>query len=134
MHQPGVRAEQLSRFHGTFFTGVRIPIGIAIQIILLTVLGNTHTQIMKVTGLFKQTVTDFMSFTRQLLAENIDEEKMVIDGEDKEVQVDESKFTKRKYHRGHRLSQSGRQEVDGGRHRVGPTPRRVQEAVIHCNR
>ena len=63
----------------------------------------SHTQIIQMTNHSATTLTSFFAFFRQLVAEDIDEHREVIGGENIVVEIDESKFAKRKYHRGHRV-------------------------------
>jgi hypothetical protein len=54
-------------------------------------------------GFSPNTVTDFFGHLRQLVADSLDEDDCIIGGEGIRVELDESKFGKRKYNRGHRL-------------------------------
>ena len=92
-----------SRLDGTFFAGCKIGLDNAIRIIIYTVAGYEHKKIVQATGLSKDTVTHYMKFTRLLCIEMIDEEDTIIGGDGIVVEIDESKFAKRKYNRGHRV-------------------------------
>ena len=65
--------------------------------------GATHDYLCTVGGFASQTVTDFYAYLRQLVADSLDEEDCIIGGEGIVVELDESKFGKRKYNRGHRV-------------------------------
>ena len=54
-------------------------------------------------GHSSKTICDFWKYFRQLVTSNIDEEDVIIGGPGIVVEIDESKFGKRKYHRGHRV-------------------------------
>jgi hypothetical protein len=54
-------------------------------------------------GFARQTVSDFFVHLRQLVADSLDEHDCVIGGEGVRVELDESKFGKRKYNRGHKV-------------------------------
>jgi transposase-like protein len=54
-------------------------------------------------GVSKPTVTAFSGYFRQLVADSLDEQECLIGGPGIIVEVDESKFGKRKYNRGHRV-------------------------------
>ena len=55
------------------------------------------------TGCAKQTITNFFHDFRQLVSDHPHHEDYIIGGEDIIVKVDESKISKRKYHRGHHV-------------------------------
>ena len=72
-----------------------------------------------------ETITAFVNHYRQLISSSLDPEDTVIGGEDVIVELDESKFGKRKYNRGHPVGGSW---VFGG---IERTPeRRVFLSVV----
>ncbi len=75
------------------------------------------------TKLSSQTVTDWMRYTREMCCEMVDEEGMQIGGENVEVEVDESMFKHRKYHRGRRVG-NGKWVVGGINKYIKPDERR----------
>ena len=81
------------------------------------------------TGLSSSTLADYGRYARQLDINAIDESKEVIGGPDVIVGVDESKFSHRKYNRGHHVE--SKKWVFGG---IERTPERKFFAIIFDNR
>jgi hypothetical protein len=75
--------------------------------------GGTRDYLCRVGGFARQTVTDFSGHLRQLVADSLDEEDCLIGGDRIRVELDESKFGKRKYNRGHRVFMLHRLMVSG---------------------
>jgi transposase-like protein len=61
------------------------------------------TSAITMSGQSPNTVCAFWKYFRQLVASSLDEESVVIGGPGIVVEIDEAKFGKRKYHRGHRV-------------------------------
>ena len=120
-----------SRVRGTFFDGAKIPLYKVYAILISYLLGFSHQQIMSQTKCARQTITDYMAFVRQMLSDSINETELEIGGEGIEVEVDESKFAKRKYNKGH--SVGNKEWVIGGIEkylRPGETKRRYWAVAI----
>ena len=93
-----------SRFAGTFFDGAKIEIHMILYLAIFWLCKMSVGQVMTyVKKMSNETVTNYYGHFRQLVANMIDETKLVLGGEGVEVEIDESKFAKRKYHRGHRV-------------------------------
>ena len=54
-------------------------------------------------GIHRSVVPKYVRKYQEILLSNIEEEDKAIEGEGIQVQVNESQFGKRKYHRGHRV-------------------------------
>jgi hypothetical protein len=65
--------------------------------------GCNHKTIIRMTGHSSLTVIVYIGYYRQLVSSSLDDEDQVIGGPGIIVEVDESKFGKRKYNRGHRV-------------------------------
>ncbi len=63
----------------------------------------SESQIAKELRISSSTIVDWYNFCREVCEVNIIKNNMKIGGENKRVQIDESKIGKRKYHRGHRI-------------------------------
>lgn len=95
--------KQWSCLRGTFFANSRLPVHKVLFLSYHWIAGATHDYLCTVGGFASQTVTDFYAYLRQLVADSLDEEDCIIGGEGIVVELDESKFGKRKYNRGHRV-------------------------------
>ena len=99
------RAE-VSAFKGTIFNNMRIGLNVALYVIWAWCMKMTWKQVLQVSGLSKDTCTRWWLKLRQLVANVVRESDYRIGGEGKVVQIDESKFGKRKKcrnRRGHRV-------------------------------
>lgn len=95
--------KQISIYTNSFFSELRTPVRKVLQVGYLWLLKCPSGGIAAYTGLHKQTVADLLLYYRQLAAASLDDEDTAIGGEGVIVELDESKFGKRKYHRGHRV-------------------------------
>ena len=99
----GTRWQQ-SFFHGTFFANSRKKKNEVFHFLWLMLTGATSKQIQATLGWSSGTVADYSRWYRELLTQSIrvgNTEQ--IGGNGIIVEIDESKFGKRKYNRGHRV-------------------------------
>jgi ISXO2-like transposase domain len=90
-----------SLLKGTIFANSKLPCNRVLQIAYLWLAECKHKSIVITTGLSKPTITKFLGYFRQIVSCALETDDMVIGGEGVVVEIDESKFGKRKYHRGH---------------------------------
>jgi len=88
---------------GTFFCRSKLPVHKILFLAYHWLAGATHDYLCTIGGFATHTVTDFSVHLRRLVADSLDEEDCVIGGEGIRVELDESKFGKRKYNTGHRV-------------------------------
>lgn len=87
--------------HSSWFTKSKLTIQ---EIMLLTydIMNQVPSKtIQKELGIEQQTACDWFQFCREVVLDFIETKSEMIGGEGKVVEIDESKFGKRKYHRGH---------------------------------
>ena len=97
---------QQSLFKSTFFSKCQLTINQVIHIGYLWFTQCKSATILALTGLSKSTVANWTENYRQLVEwdlHHLDVEYAKIGGRGIVVEADESKFGKRKYHRGHRV-------------------------------
>jgi transposase-like protein len=95
--------KEISIRTGTFFQGSKLPCSKMLLMGYLWVHKVPMNSIEAMTGHSPNTVCQFLKSFRTLVASHLDEENSKIGGEGIIVELDESKFGKRKYHRGHRV-------------------------------
>lgn len=98
------RNEQ-SVFMNTLFAGGprRLPCNDVLKMACMWLSGATYSVIMNQTGKASPTVTRWIRLFKRVVQLDLDDEDNMIGGEGIIVEVDESKFGKRKYNRGHRV-------------------------------
>jgi transposase-like protein len=95
--------KKVSVLAGSFFAGSRLKCNEILLFGYYWLGGCSHSQLSKFTGFGRATVTEYMQHFRQLISESLEPEDTLIGGDDITVEVDESKFGKRKANRGHHV-------------------------------
>jgi hypothetical protein len=95
--------KEWSCLKGTFFAKSKLPIHRMLFLSYHWLAGATHDYLCAIGGFGEHTVTEFFVYLRELVADSLEEEDIVIGGEGIVVELDESKFGKRKYNRGHHV-------------------------------
>jgi hypothetical protein len=89
-----------SLFVGSFFSYSKLECRKILQIGYYWLGGSGRHEIVRFTGCAHKTATAYIEYYRQLVISSLDDEDDMVGGEGIIVEIDESKFGKRKYHRG----------------------------------
>jgi transposase-like protein len=92
-----------SLLHGSFFAGSKLPPTDILRLGYFWVAKTPFSLACIYTGQSTKTVAAYYGYYRQVVIESLDEEDSIIGGPGIIVELDESKFGKRKYNRGHRV-------------------------------
>jgi ISXO2-like transposase domain len=92
---------EVGRFRWTFFDKSKLSLDKVLYLGYEWLKGASHKKLCCDTGLAKSTVTAYIMYFRELVANMLDESHVKIGGEGITVEIDESKLAKRKYNRGH---------------------------------
>ena len=103
---------KLSIRYNSWLVDSKLPLETILEFIYLWSQGFTHSEVMHELKLSKKTVTEWFMFLRESCIYAVMNGSEQIGGNGIEVEIDESKFGKRKYHRGHKVEG---QWVFGGR-------------------
>src|SRR5215813_4509619 len=95
--------KKVSLLRGSIFAKSKLSCNKGLHLGYLWLSGCSHKTIMDTTGFSKPTITKFLEYFRQLVGGALDADDMVIGGPGVVVEIDESKFRKCKYHRGHHV-------------------------------
>ena len=100
---PPVPRWQRSIFYQTYFHGARMKKGAIFHFLYLWAQRSTNKMMIQQIGWSPNTVVDWKTYTRDLCAVAMKHCNYAIGGPGIEVQIDESKFGKRKYNKGRRI-------------------------------
>jgi hypothetical protein len=95
--------KSFSIFAGTFFHMAKLPLHQIIDLAYHWLSKASVSTTIAQTGRSSETVCAYFRYFRELVADSLDEANFCIGGPGIVVELDESKFGKRKYHRGHRV-------------------------------
>jgi ISXO2-like transposase domain len=90
-------------FKGTFFDSHKLKVNEILELGYCWLLGMNNLSIQNMTGRSNKTVIAIAGYFRQLVGDSLDLEDTKIGVPGVIVEVDEAKFGKRKYNRGHRV-------------------------------
>ena len=100
------KRKEISIFVDTIFYKSHLTVNKVIMIGYLWATGLSASQICHITGVNKNTITFYMNSYRTACSSYIETTAELIGGDQIIVEVDESKFGKRKFNRGHRVTGS----------------------------
>jgi transposase-like protein len=95
--------KETSIWKNTFFSKTKLEPNQIINLLYLWLSGANHTFLRTVGGHSPNVITNFIKDANQMLANDLEEEFCIIGGENIIVELDETKLSKRKYNRGHRV-------------------------------
>ena len=98
-----VKDIKLSIRHQSWLVNSKLSLETVLEFVYLWSQGFTHSEVMHELKLSKKTVTEWFMFFRECCIYSVMEQSEQIDGNGVEVEIDKSKFGKRKYHRGHKI-------------------------------
>lgn len=95
--------KRISIFKDSFFGKSNIPCNDILRIAYKWLCGQNYSTILSQTRHSEHTITNTIKFLREMIGDNLMQEEQIIGGENIIVEIDESKFGKIKYHRGHKV-------------------------------
>ena len=107
-----VKDVKVSIRHHSWLVDTKLELEIVLEFIYLWSQGFSASEIKHELKISNKTITEWTHFLRESCIYSVMENSSAIGGNGIEVEIDESKFGKRKYHRGHRVEG---QWVFGGR-------------------
>jgi transposase-like protein len=85
----------------SFFAGSKLPVNDILLLGYCWLSKMSNETLLMIMQHSSATITAYFEYFRQLVADSLDLEDMVIGGDGVVVEIDEAKFGKRKHHRGH---------------------------------
>ena len=134
---PKPHDKRISIRHGTWFANSNMSLEEIIEYSYVWSMGLNEKQINTQLELSDNTNVDWSSFCREVCQETMLRENecgVQIGGEDVVVEIDESKFAKRKYHRGHNTKLGwvfeGREKLNGKKCFAVCVPDRTEKTLV----
>ena len=95
--------KSISIFKDSFFAKNHLKCSDSLLIAYLWLCKNSYSSIMTITGHSSSTITNYIKYFRELIISTLDDDDTIIGGENIIIEVDESKFGHKKYHRGRNI-------------------------------
>jgi transposase-like protein len=99
----GAKGKSISIFTNTFFSGCKLPINEVLFIAYHWIIRTKRNSLVNITKHSTITITTYYNYLRDLISFTIEKQDRKIGEKDIIVEIDESKFGKRKYNRGHKV-------------------------------
>ena len=130
-----VKDIKLSIRHQSWLVDSKLSLETVLELVYLWSQGFTHSEVMHELKLSKKTVIEWFMFFRECCIYSVMEQSEQIGGNGVEVEIDESKFGKRKYHCGCKVEG---QWVFGGhekynKHKIFMIPVHNRKATRSCH-
>lgn len=93
--------KSVSLFAHSFFAKSKLKLNETLELAYYWLCGSSYNAALTMTGHSSPTVTEYYRFFRELVSSSLEDIDTRIGGEGIIVEIDESKFGKRKYNRGH---------------------------------
>jgi transposase-like protein len=93
--------KSVSLFAHSFFARSRLKLNETLELAYYWLCGSSYNAALTMTGHSSPTVTEYYRFFRELVSSSLEDTDICIGGEGIIVEIDESKFGRRKYNRGH---------------------------------
>ena len=93
--------KEVSITQKTFFKNTKLKINEILRLSYYWLVGVKTLGLINISSHSSQTITNYCHYFRQIVGDSLDFEDIIIGGENVIVEIDESKFGKRKYNRGH---------------------------------
>ena len=129
-----VKDVKVSVRYNSWLTDCNLGLDLVVELVYLWSQGFSNSEIEHELSLSNKTVIEWTTFIRDCCSCVIMDSSKQIGGNGVEVEIDESKFGKRKYHRGHRVEGQwvfgGREKYDKSKIFMVPVANRKQDTLI----
>ena len=129
-----VKDVKLSIRYNTWLSDAKLPLEIVIELMYLWANGFDQDEIRNELNISNKTLIEWTYYFREAVTLNVMESSEQIGGNGVEVEIDESKFGKRKYYRGHRVEGQwvfgGREKYDKSKVFMIPVENRKQTTLL----